>query len=117
VPELLDPEVDAVVGTGELEDILAAAGVEAQPPVRAALMDESPLPRNAPELPRISLELPPESGLVLVETSHEHAPVATAEGEADAPRAKRVRPARVERQDEPLQMVETTHKEPTPPAE
>ena len=28
------------------------------------------LPRNAPEIPKVSLELPPDSGLVLVETSH-----------------------------------------------
>ena len=73
---------------------------------------EPALPRNAPEIPRVSLELPPESGLVLVETSHERG-VTQAE-ESEAPRRGRVRPPRVEVHDEPLQMIET-HKEPAPP--
>ena len=74
------------------------------------------MPRNAPELPRISLELPPESGLVLVETSH-GAPGSLATEASDAPRPRRVRPPRAETHDEPLQMVETTHKDSTPSAE
>ena len=89
---------------------------EPRPAAVAALVHEPP-PRNAPELPRISLELPPESDLVLVETSHERAPVLQAPDETEPPRPKRVRPARAEMQDEPLQMVETTHKDSTPPAE
>ncbi|HEX8010813.1 MAG TPA: Rne/Rng family ribonuclease [Casimicrobiaceae bacterium] len=72
-----------------------------------------PLPRNAPDIPRVSLELPPESGLVLVETSHAAPP----SGEApEAPRPQRVRPPRVVVAEEPLQMVETTPKDSTPPA-
>lgn len=63
----------------------------------------------------MALELPPESGLVLVETSRERsAPVVPAD-EPEAPRPHRVRPPRVAIVDEPLQMVET-QKEPTPPA-
>jgi hypothetical protein len=70
-------------------------------------------PRNAPEIPRVSLELPPESGLVLVETSHAAAP---GPDEPETMRPRRVRPPRVEISEEPLQIVETTHKDSTPPA-
>jgi len=70
--------------------------------------------RNAPEIPRVSLELPPDSGLVLVETRRGQTASAK-EDEADGPRPRRKRPPRVEIADEPLQLVET-HKEPTPPA-
>jgi ribonuclease E len=78
------------------------------PPERAA-----PLSRSAPEILKVSLELPPESGLILIETSHAAPPSSDA---ADAPRPRRVRPPRVEVADEPLQIVETTHKDSTPPA-
>jgi hypothetical protein len=67
------------------------------------------LPRNAPEIPRVSLELPSDSGLVLVETSHA---AAAMESEPEPARPRRVRPPRVQTADEQLQMVETTHKEP-----
>jgi hypothetical protein len=70
-------------------------------------------PRNVPEIPRVALELPPDSGLILVETTHA-APTPAEEPESARPR--RVRPPRVASADEPLQMVETTHKDSTPPA-
>ena len=70
---------------------------------------EPTLPRNAPEIPRVSLELPPESGLVLVETSHA---ASAAESEPEAARPRRVRPPKVAAAEEPLQMVETQNKEP-----
>jgi hypothetical protein len=70
-------------------------------------------PHHAPQLPRISLELPPESGLELVETTHTAAPQ---EDAIEAQHPRRVRPPRAALADEPLQMVETVHKEPTPPA-
>jgi hypothetical protein len=70
-------------------------------------------PRDAPEFPRVALELPPDSGLILVETAHA-APTVAEEIESDRPR--RVRPPRAAIADEPLQMVETTHKDSTPPA-
>ncbi len=70
---------------------------------------EHALPLNAPEIPRVSLELPPESGLVLVETTHA-APVSESEPEATRPR--RARPPKPATAEEPLQMVETSHKEP-----
>ena len=68
-------------------------------------------PRNAPEIPRVALELPPESGLILVETTH----AAPAAEETESARPRRVRPPRAAGVDEPLQMVETTHKDSTPP--
>ena len=57
------------------------------------------------ELPPIALALPPDSGLILVETSHP-APAST-NLEPEAPRPKRVRPPRVEVANEPLEIVET----------
>ena len=67
-----------------------------------------------PALPKISLELPPDSDLVLVETVHQRAAPTTPE-EAELVRPRRVRPPRVAVADGPLQLVETTHKESTPP--
>jgi ribonuclease E len=88
--------------------------VETEPRRETGLSESiAAMPRNAPEIPRVSLELPPESGLVLVETSHAAAPSAD---EAAAPRPRRVRPPRVEIAEEPLQIVETTHKDSTPSA-
>jgi hypothetical protein len=69
---------------------------------------------HAPAPPKISLELPPDSDLVLVETSHQKAQTPMPE-EPEAPRPRRVRPPRVEVTEGPLQLVETAHKEPTPP--
>jgi hypothetical protein len=98
----------------------AVLHVEPTPKVEPSLAESvapverpAPLPRNAPEIPKVSLELPPESGLILVETSHA-AP--SSADETEAPRPRRVRPPRVEIADEPLQIVETTHKDSTPPA-
>jgi hypothetical protein len=82
--------------------------------VEASQPPEPIVARNAPEIPRVSLELPPDSGLVLVETSHA-APKAIEE--EVQPRPHRVRPPRVQVADEPLKMVETTHKDSTPPGE
>jgi len=79
------------------------------PPERPA-----PPPRPAaPEAPPIALTLPPESGLVLVETSHK-AP-APAVDEPPVERPRRVRPPRVEVASDPLEFVET-RKEPPPAA-
>ena len=57
------------------------------------------------DLPPVSLTLPPDSDLVLVETTH-HMPAAEPEpGESTRPR--RVRPPRVAIASEPLEIVET----------
>jgi hypothetical protein len=53
----------------------------------------------------VSLTLPPESGLELVETRFKAPPVADAEPHTTGPR--RVRPPKVVIAEEPLQIVET----------
>jgi len=112
-PERLAPAADA------LERPAPAAVMPAHPPEVTAQPRHEPaessreaepaLPRNAPEIPRVSLELPPDSGLVLVETSHA-APASESDSEPTRPR--RVRPPKSAVAEEPLQMVETQHKEP-----
>jgi ribonuclease E len=84
--------------------------LEVTPPPRPA--EKVELPHNAPQLPRIALELPPDSGLVLVETTGS---AAAQEDAVEPQRPRRVRPPRVAIADEPLQMVETAHKDSTPP--
>ena len=73
-------------------------------------------PRAVPELPKVSLELPPDSGLVLIETAPERVAVSASTETAEPPRPRRIRPTRVQAHEEPLQLVETVHKDPTPPA-
>ena len=63
-------------------------------------------PRPIPELPPVSLTLPPESGLELVETKIKAAPMAEPEPSAPAG-PRRVRPPKFAVVDEPLQIVET----------
>jgi len=84
-------------------------------PTSAPLADSRTV-QQVPEIPRISLELPPASELVLVETSHDRAPAGSDEELDIAPRG-RARPPRVEVSDERLEMVETTRKESSAPAE
>jgi ribonuclease E len=93
----------------------------AMPPQVAAAPTPTPVPtpvmepvHHAPALPKISLELPPDSDLVLVETIHQRAAPPMPE-EAELVRPRRVRPPQVAVADGPLQLVETTHKESTPP--
>jgi hypothetical protein len=71
-------------------------------------------PRNLPDIPPVSLTLPPDSGLELVET-REHVAPPVADEPAELPRPKRVRPPRVEIANEPLELIET-HKDTNPPA-
>jgi ribonuclease E len=111
-PEHLPPAADALERPAPAAAATTHAAEPSFGPVEAAapLAEPEPgLPHNAPEIPRVSLELPPESGLVLVETSHA-APAGEAQAEPARPR--RVRPPRTAVADEPLQMVETEHKEP-----
>ena len=70
-------------------------------------------PRNLPEIPPITLALPLDSGLELVQTTTR---VPEPEPEAaPAPRPKRVRAPRPAVADEPLQIVETRHGDGTTP--
>ena len=65
-----------------------------------------PVQQTLPEVPPVSLSLPPDSGLVLIETAH--ATVEAAHDIAPEPeRPKRVRPPRLELTAEPLEIVET----------
>jgi len=67
-----------------------------------AKREEQPGPKAA--VPT-SFQLPPDSGLVLVETRFTAPSVQ--EQEVDTPRPRRARPPRVAIPDEPLQIVET----------
>jgi hypothetical protein len=98
----VQPTAEAAAGNGG--DVVTKPHAE---PVR---------PRAMPELPKVSLELPPDSGLVLIETARERVAISELSEPAEPPRPRRVRPTRVEAHEEPLQLVETVHKDPTPPA-
>jgi len=95
---------------------MAATAFEPSASPATAVVDQpapsapAPIPRNAPDIPRVALELPTGSDLVLVETSR--AATRAEPPESETPRAHRVRPPRPEVKDEPLEMVETTRKEP-----
>jgi len=65
-------------------------------------------------LPPVSMSLPPESGLELVETRSKAAAMPEPEI-APQPGPRRVRPPRVVVPEEPLQIIET-RKEDSPPA-
>jgi hypothetical protein len=69
--------------------------------------------RARPDLPPVTMALPPDSGLELVETRHHPAPAPEPEAVTSGPR--RVRPPRPTIADEPLQIVET-RKDAPPPA-
>jgi hypothetical protein len=93
-------QVSAPTESMHAEPAASEVHVEAVP--RAA---PAPVARPVvPDFPPIALTLPPDSGLILVETSHP-APVISMESEA--PRPKRVRPPRVEIPSEPLEIIET----------
>jgi len=87
----------------------AADALSPVPPVAAPVR-----PRNLPDLPPITLALPSDSGLELVQTTARIA--APPDEPAPAPRPKRVRPPRAVVAEEPLQIVETRHKDGDPPA-
>jgi hypothetical protein len=101
---VLEAAVDSEIVRVEPQDVL--------PPRAPMRVEDIGMPRNAPQIPRVALELPADSGLVLVETTHA-AP--TAADQTEPPQPRRVRPPRVQIADEPLQMVETTHKDSAPP--
>ena len=107
--EFAEPVAPSPAASEPLPPLTPVVDIQSAP----VTVEESALPRNAPEIPRVSLELPADSGLVLVETTHERPAVAAEE--AQETRRGRTRPPRVEVHEEPLQMVET-HKEPAPPS-
>jgi hypothetical protein len=95
----------------------APAPVLATPEAKPApVPDPKPVvvSRPIPELPPVSLTLPPDSGLELVETRFKPAPSMEAESPVPAG-PRRVRPPKVTIVEEPLQIVET-QRTPLPPA-
>ncbi len=113
--EAVPPPVPPSVAPAPVETVRPAAPeprIEA--PALAAEPRHVPSPvRPIPELPPVTLALPPESGLELVETKFK----APSPAEPEAPAApRRIRPPKAAIADEPLQMVETTHKDAPPPA-
>ena len=112
-------EPAAPIAVAPSEHIFApveAAPVEAKPQKQAEAKRTPPpavTPRPIPELPPVSLTLPPDSGLELVETKSRVEPTAEPEPAPAGPR--RVRPPKVAIAEEPLQIVETQGT-PVPPA-
>jgi len=105
-------EVPARVAARGLVEMTEAVQVETPPPSpvpKQAEMDVSPATTEAvaEEAVPMSLALPPDSDLVLVETRFTPPPV---EEDAAAARPRRTRPPRVTITDEPLQLIET-HKQ------
>jgi hypothetical protein len=109
----MPPSASEFYSSDVAENVRVEAQIVEVVPAPLAIKATAEQPQKAQELLRVALELPPDSGLVLVETTHA-APVASDEGEQ--PRPRRVRPARVAIVDEPLQMVETAPKDSTPPS-
>jgi hypothetical protein len=106
------PAPPAVLEAATDSEIVRVAPQDVLPPRAPTPAEDIDMPRNAPQIPRVALELPPDSGLVLVETTHTASTVAD---ETEQRQPRRVRPPRAQIADEPLQMVETTHKDLTPP--
>lgn len=105
------PPVDAAaLGVAPRETSAAAPRPKAEPEPAHPSADPH---RPIPELPPVTLTLPPESGLELVETRAKAAPQPEEEERPAGPR--RVRPPKVQVAEEPLQMVETANKA-SPPA-
>ena len=106
------PEMPVHVAASGSVDPTETGQVESPPPSRVpkqAEIDVSPATTEAvaEEAVPMSLALPPDSDLVLVETRFTPPPV---EEDAAAARPRRTRPPRVTIADEPLQLIET-HKQ------
>jgi len=97
------------------EAIVAPAPIEPTPSaaITAATVERAAPPPKAPTIPPVSLELPPGTDLVLVETRG-HPPIAE-DAEQEVARPKRARPPRIQIASEPLELVET-QKDNAPPA-
>ena len=130
--EATAPQVSAMpppaIGGGVIEVATAAHATDVEQEPRRPLEASTPIafvesvlapsepkrPRNLPDIPPVSLALPPGSELELVQT-REHLATPVADEPAEMPRPKRVRPPRVEIPSEALELVET-HKDTNPPA-
>jgi hypothetical protein len=95
-----------------MEVTTEAVAAPAPEPVAKGPVAVPARPRNLPDIPPITLALPLESGLELVQTTA-RAPEPEEEPVAES-RPKRVRPPRVVVPEEPLQIVETRRGDGTP---
>ncbi len=93
-----------------VREAAAEAPVAAPAPVAPPKRERASAPTAVPEVPPVTLALPPDSGLVLVETSRRAPPAVAPEPEQSGPR--RTRRPRVQVADEPLQIVETRKESP-----
>ncbi|MFI4903626.1 MAG: Rne/Rng family ribonuclease [Burkholderiales bacterium] len=89
----------------------SAAALPAHSPAKAPVQPPAKPDMATRRFEPVTLALPPDSGLELVETRHAASPPAVEE--APAPRPRRARPNRAEIASEPLEMVET-RKDPSP---
>jgi hypothetical protein len=116
-PERVAPvEMERVVAPVEMERVVAPVATPAAvaPEPAAQPRPAAPPPRPVEALPPVSMTLPADSGLELVETRS--GALSVPEPEPAPPAGpRRVRPPRVVITDEPLQIVET-HKQEQPPA-
>jgi hypothetical protein len=104
--ELVVPAVTETRDTGVAKAAVAASAPAVEPPPRMPVVEAIAVARD---LPPVSLTLPPESGLELVETRFHPAPVVD---EPAPPAPRRARPPRREIPQEPLQYVETRKDQP-----
>jgi len=109
-------EIERVISPVEIERVVApvaAPAIVAPEPI-APPRPAAPPPRPVEALPRVSMTLPADSSLELVETRSKATLMPEPEPAMPAG-PRRVRPPRVVIAEEPLQIVET-HKEGQPPA-
>jgi len=108
-------EPERAPAASEEDTVIARSAPRAEPPEPVApARPAAPPPRPVEALPPVSMSLPPESGLELVETRSKAAAMPEPEI-APQPGPRRVRPPRVVVPEEPLQIIET-RKEDSPPA-
>jgi hypothetical protein len=116
-PRAIAPaEVERVIAPVEIERVVApvAAPAAVAPEPIVQPRPAAPPPRPVEALPRVSITLPADSSLELVETRSKATLMPEPEPAMPAG-PRRVRPPRVVIAEEPLQIVET-HKEGQPPA-
>ncbi|HEX4883541.1 MAG TPA: hypothetical protein VFX05_05340, partial [Casimicrobiaceae bacterium] len=111
IPVQVEPDSMARVAQREpapppASEPISVAAPEA--PVVARAVAPARAPANLPEIPPVSMSLPEDSGLELVQTKPREGATTVDEAPAE-PRARRVRPPRAAAPEEPLQMVETRH--------
>lgn len=101
----VDEQVTVQTVSAHLEELRTPIAQVKQITVSPALPTENSTASPPLELPKISYELPPDSGLVLIETKESSQAIQFAE--QPVPRQQRARPIHENKPEEPLEMVET----------